>query len=105
MFKNSKLYEEFNTLVPCREIPLFVPEATVEKGEGNLFGVLKSGQPYVSESALASMCGVDRKVISRLSSNWDEESKKPRGKWIKQRLEESGFTEAELCIKVRHKGG
>ena len=104
MIKNSKLYEEFDSLVPYREIPLFVPEATVEKGEGNLFGVLKSGQPYVSESALASMCGVDRKVISRLSSNWIEESQKPRGSWIKQRLAESGFTETELCIKVSHQG-
>ena len=40
MIKNSKLYEEFDKLVTYREIPLFVPEATVEKGEGNLFGVL-----------------------------------------------------------------
>ena len=104
MIKNSKLYEEFDKLVPYREIPLFVPEATVEKGEGNLFGVLKSGQPYVSESALAAMCGVDRKVLSRLSANWPEESEKPRGSWIKQRLAESGFTESELSIKVRHNG-
>lgn len=67
-------------------------------------GVLENGIPYLTESGLARMCGIDRKVLNRLAINWPDEQTKPRGKQISQLLVELQYFENTLYLKSEHKG-
>ena len=67
-------------------------------------GVLENGLPFLTESGLARMCGIDRKVLNRLAANWDEEKHKNRGKAINQLLSQIGYSEGTLFIKSLHNG-
>ena len=83
--------------------PLFKVEAQAEI-DGVEMGVLDTGIPYLTESGLARMCGIDRKVLNRLAINWDDEQIKPRGRQISQLLEQGGYREDTLFLKSEHKG-
>lgn len=72
--------------------------------DGVEMGVLDNGIPYLTESGLARMCGIDRKVLNRLAVNWAEEKVKPRGTLIVQLLEQSNFTDEALFLKSEHNG-
>jgi len=82
---------------------LFKVEAQAEI-DGIEMGVLDTGIPYLTESGLARMCGIDRKVLNRLAINWDDEQIKPRGRQISQLLEQGGYREETLFLKSEHKG-
>lgn len=77
---------------------LFHVEKQIEH-EGVEMGVLDNGVPYLSESGLARMCGIDRKVLNRLAVNWKEERTKPRGTQIAGILAQAGFVEDNLFLK------
>ena len=71
-------------LVPAKkpkQLALFHVETQIEI-DGVEMGVLENGIPYLTESGLARMCGIDRKVLNRLAVNWDTEKEKPRGSQI-----------------------
>lgn len=72
--------------------------------DGIEMGVLENGIPYLTESGLARMCGIDRKVLNRLGMNWAEEKAKPRGKQIDKLLSQFGYLEDSLFLKSEHKG-
>jgi hypothetical protein len=72
--------------------------------DGVEMGVLENGIPYLTESGLARMCGIDRKVLNRLAVNWDDEKLKPRGKQIQQLLEQSNYLDSGLFLKSEHNG-
>lgn len=72
--------------------------------DGVEMGVLENGIPYLTESGLARMCGIDRKVLNRLAINWSDEKTKPRGKQINQLLAQLGYVENTLFLKSKHKG-
>lgn len=103
---NSNLTTKTPQLVPP-QIPiqgnLFHIEKQVER-DGIEMGVLENGVPYLSESGLARMCGVDRKVLNRLAINWADEKTKERGMAINQMLEKSGYFEDELYLKSELNG-
>ena len=82
---------------------LFKVEAQAEI-DGVEMGVLDTGIPYLTESGLARMCGIDRKVLNRLAINWDDEQVKPRGRQISQLLEQGGYRDETLYLKSEHKG-
>ncbi len=67
-------------------------------------GVLENGMPYLTESGLARMCGIDRKVLNRLAANWSEERLKPRGQKIDGLLNEGGFSGDILFLPSEHRG-
>ena len=67
--------------------------------DGIEMGVLENGLPYLSESGLARMCGIDRKVLNRMAENWQEEKNRPRGCKINELLLKSGYTEEKLFIE------
>lgn len=103
---NSKLPEKTNSLVPPKihiQDDLFHIEKQVEL-DGVEMGVLENGVPYLSESGLARMCGVDRKVLNRLAINWKEEKFKDRGAAINQMLEKSGYFEDDLYLRCELNG-
>ncbi|BET57899.1 hypothetical protein [Geobacter sp. 60473] len=103
---NTKLPSKTNRLVPPQIViqeELFHVEKQVEY-DGVEMGVLENGVPYLSESGLARMCGVDRKVLNRLAINWTDEKTKERGMAINQMLEKSGYFENELYLKSEHNG-
>lgn len=72
--------------------------------DGVEMGVLDNGLPYLTESGLARMCGIDRRALNRLAINWQDEQVKPRGRQISQLLIEGGYTESTLFLKSEHKG-
>lgn len=82
---------------------LFHVEKQIEFN-GVEMGVLENGIPYLSESGLARMCGIDRKVLNRLAVNWHEERYKGRGRQIDELLSKSGFDSPTLFLKSEHAG-
>jgi hypothetical protein len=73
--------------------------------DGVQMGVLNDGTPYLTMRGLARLCGVDNTVILRLTSNWDEESEKPRGKRISEILAAQGYTHPFLYFNTDGKFG
>lgn len=67
-------------------------------------GVLENGVPYLTERGLAKMCGVDQKVLNRMSAGWAEEKHKPRGKQIVGLLSQVGYDEPTLYLKSELNG-
>ena len=102
--ENSLLVVNPADLVPAPpQGELFHVEKQVEIN-GVEMGVLENGMPYLTESGLARMCGIDRKVLNRLAINWDEERQKPRGQKIDVLLREAGFLGEALFLPSEHKG-
>jgi hypothetical protein len=90
-------------LGPSSQTDMFHVEKQVEH-DGIEMGVLENGIPYLSESGLARMCGIDRKVLNRLAVNWEEEKHKRRGQQIADLLRQAGYEEESLFLKSEHKG-
>jgi len=67
-------------------------------------GVLESGVPYLTGRGLERMCGVGHGPFHRLTSNWNDEKLKPRGKAILKLLEESNYTEDSLSVRAEQNG-
>jgi len=82
---------------------LFHVEKQIEI-DGVEMGVLENGVPYLTESGLARMCGIDRKVLNRLAINWPDEKLKERGRSINEMLETSGYFESNLYLKSELNG-
>ena len=104
--KNNSLDKKMSTLgpptMPAQGV-LFHVEKQIEI-DGVEMGVLESGIPYLSESGLSRMCGIDRKVLNRLATGWLDEQNKPRGRQINQLLEQGGYSEGILYLKSEHRG-
>ena len=103
--KNNILTLKRSVLSPptLAQLELFHVERQIEI-DGVEMGVLDNGIPYLTESGLARMCGIDRKVLNRLAINWVEERTKPRGRQISELLVHSGYSEDSLFLKSEHKG-
>jgi hypothetical protein len=102
--KNNVLVVNSSDLVPpISQGELFHVEKQAEIN-GIEMGVLENGMPYLTESGLARMCGIDRKVLNRLAINWSEEKLKPRGQKIDALLIEDGFLGSELYLPSEHRG-
>jgi len=91
-------------------VPAIIPQFSlfhIEKQaevNGIEMGVLENGVPYLTESGLARMCGIDRKVLNRLAVGWQEEKGKARGKQIADLLAQSGYDEPGLYLKSELNG-
>ena len=82
---------------------LFHVETQIEH-DGVEMGVLDNGSPYLTESGLARMCGIDRKALYRISNDWSEAKEKPSGKIINKILNDNGYHEDHLYLKSENKG-
>jgi hypothetical protein len=89
---------------PLVQTELFHVEKQIEF-DGVEMGVLDNGVPYISESGLARMCGIDRKALNRMAANWPEERTKERGKAIDDLLVASHYLENSLFLKSELKSG
>ena len=103
--KSKELHQKNAPLGPPPQVQLalFHVERQVEH-DGVEMGVLENGIPYLTESGLARMCGIDRKVLNRMASNWGEEKTKPRGSQILELLDKFGYTEDGLFLKSELNG-
>lgn len=102
--KNNELIINTADLVPPRpQGELFHVEKQVEIN-GIEMGVLENGIPYLTESGLARMCGIDRKVLNRLAGNWSDEKNRPRGQRIRELLSESNYDEPSLFLRSELNG-
>ncbi len=88
---------------PPQQAELFKVEKQAEI-DGVEMGVFENGIPFLTESGLSRMCGVDRKGLNRLAINWTEERKRPRGQKIDELLKLSGYTEDLLIIQSENNG-
>ena len=99
------MLEKKNTnIVPSLEQPdLFKVEKQAEI-DGVEMGVLENGIPFLTESGLARMCGIDRKGLNRMAADWSQERRKPRGQKIAELLKLSGYDEDSLFIRSQRNG-
>ena len=101
---NKDLGPKYDDLVPHpTQGTLFKVEKQTEI-DGVEMGVLENGIPYLTESGLARMCGIDRRGLNRLTANWKEERTKARGKEIDELLKLGGYEEEDLFVKSVHDG-
>lgn len=102
---NGIKYLESKTtcLAPTSQKELFHVEKQIEI-DGVEMGVLANGLPYLTESGLARMCGIDRKVLNRLAASWDTEQLKPRGKQINQLLQQAAYSNQGLYLRSELNG-
>jgi hypothetical protein len=82
---------------------LFHVERQVEFDDVEM-GVLESGVPYITNRGLAKMCGIDHAALHRLTTNWEDEKFKPRGRAIQQILDQAGYDGAHLYLKAELNG-
>ena len=102
--KSSGIGPKSSDLVPPPpQGELFKVEKQAEIN-GVEMGVLESGVPFLTESGLSRMCGIDRKVLNRLSINWEQERNRPRGKKIDDLLKLSGYNETRLFFPSDNSG-
>lgn len=102
--KNNNLPSKSVSLGPPPfQAELFHVEKQIEI-DGVEMGVLENGIPYLTESGLARMCGIDRKVLNRLAINWPDEKLKDRGSSINVMLEEANYFETGLYLKSELNG-
>lgn len=83
-------------------LPLGIDKETDIEGIG--MGVLSDGTPYLNQRGLAALCGVQNAHIGTISSQWDDEPKKPRIATIQGILYEAGAEPMRPHIEVVHKG-
>jgi hypothetical protein len=72
--------------------------------DGIEMGVLENGMPYLTSRGLARMCGIDHAPFHRLTTNWEEERIKPRGKAINDLLKSANYNENTLFFRAEHNG-
>ena len=101
--QNNDLQCEEPYLPAGSQLELFQVETQIEFEDIEL-GVLENGTPYLSESGLARMIGIDRKTIYELSSDWLNQRQKPRGKSIDSLLRQVGYIDSDLYVKAQFKG-
>lgn len=102
--KNNILTSKSADLVPPpSQTELFHVEKQAEIN-GIEMGVLENGMPYLTESGLARLCGIDRKVLNRLALDWYEERQKPRGQKIDELLRQAKYRNDALFLPSEHKG-
>lgn len=82
---------------------LFQAEVQIESNDIEM-GVLENGIPYLSERGLAQACGIDKKTLSDISLDWENQKLKPRGKKIAELLAKNEYYENELFIRAEYKG-
>lgn len=99
----KELDKEIAKIAAGTQVSLFRVEKQTEY-EGIVMGVLENGMPYLSETGLAKMCGITRKALYLLATNWDQVRDKPRGKLIDKKLREMGYTEPVLFIRCEANG-
>lgn len=72
--------------------------------EGIGMGILSDGTPYLNQRGLAALCGVQNAHIGTVSSQWSDETDKPRILAIKKILKESGSEIDVPHFEILHKG-
>ncbi len=102
-FKIKELQQKIDDLGTGSQGQLFHVEKQIEH-DGIEMGVLENGIPYLSESGLARMCGINRSSLNRLAAGWAEEKTKPRGRVIQALLSRENFDSDTLFIRCESNG-
>lgn len=89
--------------LPTTQYELFHVESQIVFDDVEM-GVLENGIPYLSGRGLARMCGIDHTTLHEISSDWQSQRLKPRGKAIDYLLKKAGYDFEELYIKADYRG-
>jgi hypothetical protein len=75
--------------------------------QGWEMGVFPDSTPFLSESSLASICQIDRRTLSKLSTRWKQglEQGSPRGKKLDRILSSLKYTDRNLYISFTNANG
>jgi hypothetical protein len=97
--ENTKIEIKIPVTKSVSGLPLFASEKDAEF-EGIGMGVLTNGVPYLTQSGVASLCGIDVRTIRDIANGWREEQRKPRGISIKSILDNSDYDMDDIYIRV-----
>lgn len=72
-------------------------------------GVLENGEPYLTQTGLAKICGVERRNINDIANEYAESFRsgiftRGRMEFISTYLQQAGYIEPNLYISVMHRG-
>lgn len=72
--------------------------------DGIGMGVLSDGSPFLNIRGLASMCGVDSSMITRITADWISVPLKPREQKIRELVRAQGAEDAVAFIAIEKNG-
>ncbi|WP_082515723.1 hypothetical protein [Sphingomonas sp. Leaf412] len=72
--------------------------------DGIGMGVLSDGSPFLNIRGLASMCGVDSSMITRITGDWIATPLKPREQKIRELVRAQGSDDAVAFIAIEKNG-
>lgn len=77
----------------------------VEREVGGIgMGVLSDGSPFLNIRGLASMCGVDSSMITRITADWISTPLKPREQKIRELVRAQGADDSVAFIAIEKSG-
>lgn len=90
---------------PKAQLPLDLGIQVEKAINGIEMGVLDNGIPYLTQTGLAEICGVQRSVIYDVAKDWEKNFDsaifgKDRNSFIKRYLFEHGYQEPKLYIEI-----
>lgn len=96
-------------LTPPRMLPLDLNISVEDTFNGIEMGVLQNGIPYLTQSGLASFCGISRGNISEIANEWASCQAhgvftKGRMEFISSYLQQEGYNEPDLYISFLKNG-
>ena len=93
---------------PPRQRMLLDIKIKVERKIGGVeMGVLENGIPYLTQTGLAAITGVDRATIRAITKQWESEHKDPhiasgtRIGFLKGQLFKNGYQDPKLYVEIR----
>lgn len=95
---------------PRKQLPLDLVIQVEKAINGIEMGILDNGIPYLTQTGLAEICGVQRSVIYDITQDWEKNFDsdifgKDRNSFLKRYLFEHGYAEPKLFIEVAMKSG
>lgn len=96
-------------LTTPRMIPLDLTISVEDTCNGIEMGVLQNGVPYLTQTGLAKLCGVQRRNILDISTEWSScyahgVFTKGRMEFISSYLQKAGYVEPELFFSFQKNG-
>lgn len=72
--------------------------------QGIGMGVFKDGTPFINQRGLARLCGVENAHIGTISSQWNDDTPKPRVAKIKEMLASVGIETTQPHVEATFEG-
>jgi len=99
--KNNNFNDKNDVVSPLHNQAELFEVSTEKEIDGIGMGVLENGIPYLTQTGLAKMCGVETRSIRKITVDWNNEKITPRGKIILDILNQNNYISDKLYISVK----